>query len=114
MYLESLLRLAEIIDHYNNDQKHLISEQFHKDTVEIISAQSKFLAADIESKEKDPGPYNFGFGDFVVTIYSPDQTEIQEWAALARKGSWQKSYRFNSILGLIKVLSLATKDSSSV
>ena len=111
MYLESLVRLAEIIDHFNTNNEKLISDEFHKNTVDIIEAQSKFLSSDLEIKQKEPGPYNFGFGDLVLTIYSPDQTGIQEWAVLARKNTWQKTYRFNSILGLIKVLMLCTEDS---
>ena len=105
MYLESLLRLAEIMDHFKQTDDTLISEEFHKNTIDIITAQSKFLAVDLETKEKDPGPYNFGFGDLIITIYTPDQTEIQEWAALARKGDWQKSYRFNCNLNdFIKIM----------
>ena len=111
MFLESLLRLAEIVDHHRQGT-FLVSEDFHNKTIEIIEAQTKFLIADLEQKQKEPGPYNFGFGDLIITVYSPDQTEIQEWAALARKGEWQKMYRFNSIHGLIKVLALCTEDSS--
>lgn len=111
MYLESLLRLAEIVDHFKQKDEVLISESFHKGTVELIEVQTKFLMSELEIKQKDPGPFNFGFGDLVITVYSPDQTDIQEWAALARKGEWQKMYRFNSIYGLIKVLALCTEDS---
>lgn len=112
MYLESLLRLAEIVDHHKQNGTYIVDEEFHSDTEKLIEAQTKFLIADLEIKQKDPGPYNFGFGDLIITIYSPDQTDVQEWAALARKGDWQKSYRFNSILGLIKVIAKCTEDSS--
>lgn len=112
MYLESLLRLAEIVDHYRTTGSYVVDEEFHSDTVKLVEEQTKFLISDLEIKQKDPGPYNFGFGDLVITIYSPDQTDVQEWAALARKGDWQKTYRFNSILGLLKVIELCTEDSS--
>lgn len=110
MYLESLVRLAEIIDHYKNENDILISEEFHNDTTKLIEDQTKFLIADLEFKNNNPGPYSFGFGDLEITIYSPEQTGIQEWAALARKGNWQKAYRFNSIIGLVKMLVLVIED----
>jgi len=113
MYLESLIRLAEIVDHFKQKNEVLISEDFHKQTTELIEAQSKFLIKELEFTQQNPGPYNFGFGELSITLYSPDQTEIQEWAALARKGEWQKTYRFNSIMGLIKTLSLCLEDSSA-
>ena len=111
MYLESLLRLAQIVEEFNSKNEKLISEDFHKETEELLIQQSKFLSHEMEFLVSDPGPYDFGFGDLAITVYSPQQTEIQEWAAIARKGTWQKNYRFNSILGLIKVFSLAINDS---
>ena len=112
MYLESLLRLAQIVEEYNEHGKKLISEKFHEETESLILAQTEFLKSEIEFKIANPGPYDFGFGDLVISIFSPDQTEIQEWAVIARKGTWQKNYRFNSIMGLIKVLSLVVEDSN--
>jgi len=111
MYLESLIRLAEIVDHFKENDEKLISNDFHDKTVELIEAQSKFLVTELEFKQQNPGPYSFGFGDLELTIYSPDQTDIQEWAALCRKGTWQKAYRFNSIMGLVKVLVSCINDS---
>ena len=111
MFLESLLRLAQIYDHFDKSGQKLISESFHKETEELIKSQSNFLVSELEFKRDNPGPYTFGFGDLTVTLFSPDQTEVQEWAAIARKGTWQKNYRFNSIMGLIKVFSLVVEDS---
>lgn len=111
MYLESLIRLAEVVDHFKTEGTPLISEEFHEKTEELIESQSKFLASELEFLHKNPGPYNFGFGDLVFTIYSPHQTDLQEWALLGRKGKWQKNYRFNSIMGLVKVLSLCVEES---
>ena len=111
MYLESLLRLAQIVEEFNAKGEKIISEEFHKETEELLILQSKFLSNEIEFLVSDPGPYDFGFGDLTITVYSPQQTEVQEWAAIARKGTWQKNYRFNSILGLVKVFSLAINDS---
>ena len=110
MYLESLLRLAEIISDFNEKGNKLISDEFHENTESIIELQTKFLIEDLKFKQDNPGPYDFGIGDLTMTIFSPDQTEIQEWAIIARKGSWQKNYRFNSIMGLIKSLSLIVED----
>lgn len=110
MYIESLIRLAEIISHFNEKGEKLIDEQFHGDTIEIIEAQSKFLANELSFKEKEPGPYTLGLGDFTITIFTPDQTEIAEWAAIARHGNWQNNYRFNSMYGLVKALSQAFED----
>lgn len=107
MYLESLIRLAEIIDHYKSKNEYLISEEFHKKTEELINVQTGFLRHELEFKRENPGPYSFGFGDLEITFFSPDQTDEQEWAAICRKGNEQKNYRFNSIMGLIKVLVLA-------
>jgi len=111
MYLESLMRLATVISEFEERGEYLISEEFHKETVELIESQTKFLISELEFKQKDPGPYDFGFGDLTISIFSPDHTEIQEWAAIARKGNWQKNYRFNSIMGLVKTLSLVVEDS---
>jgi hypothetical protein len=84
----------------------LIDEKFHEDTVNLVESQTKFLIADLEFRNSNPGPYDFGIGDLVITIFSPEQTEIQEWACIARYKNWQKNYRFNSIIGLVKVLSM--------
>lgn len=112
MYLESLLRLVQIIDHFDSSNEKLISEKFHGETTELIKAQTDFLIEELKFKKENPGPYDFGFGDLTISVFSPDQTEIQEWAVIARKGNWQKNYRFNSIMGLIKVLSLVVDDSN--
>jgi hypothetical protein len=110
MYLESLLRLAEIVDHFEKKDKKIISEEFHKKTVELIESQTKFLITELEFRKDNPGPYNFGFGDLVITLYSPEETGIQEWAAIARRGSVQKTYRFNSVMGLVKTFVLCIED----
>lgn len=111
MYLESLLRLAQIIDEMDKRGEKLISPEFHQETLELMEAQSKFLASELEFRKNNPGPYNFGLGDLVITIFSPEETGIQEWASIVRKGTWQKNYRFNSIMGLVKVLTLAVEES---
>lgn len=113
MFIESLIRLAEIIDHYESNKQVLISDKFHKETVELIKYQSDFLVSELKFKQDNPGPYSFGFGDFEITIFSPDHTEKQEWAAISRKGNEQKNYRFNSITGLIKVLIMAIEDGNT-
>ena len=104
MFLESLIRLAEIVDNYESKNEFLVSEKFHSDTKLLIEQQSNFLIAELEFKRDNPGPYSFGFGDMEINIFSPDQTDEQEWAAIIRKGNEQNNYRFNSIMGLIKVL----------
>lgn len=111
MYLESLLRLAQIVEEFNSRGEKLFNEEFHQETEELIKAQSKFLVTELEFKRDNPGPYDFGFGDLTISIFSPEQTDIQEWAVIARKQNWQKNYRFNSIMGLIKVLSLVVEES---
>lgn len=111
MFLESLIRLAQIYDHFDKKGDKLISNTFHTETKELIEAQSKFLITDLEFRKDNPGPYSFGFGDITITIFSPEQTDAQEWAAIARKGTWQKNYRFNSIMGLIKVFTLVVEES---
>ena len=110
MFIESLMRLAEISDHYKTKGEFLVDEKFHKDTDELILAQSKFLITELEFKNANPGPYSFGFGDLEISIFSPEHTDEQEWAALVRKGTEQKNYRFNSLMGLIKVLVMAVNE----
>lgn len=112
MYLESLLKLAEIVDHYNTNGQELISKDFHETTVELIESQTKFLIEELEFRKNNPGPYNFGFGDLVITLYTPEETGIQEWAAIARRGKWQKTYRFNSVMSLVKTLVLCIEESA--
>lgn len=113
MYLESLLRLAQIMGDFNERKVFLISKEFHEETEKLIEIQTQLLANELQFTEENPGPYDFGFGDLTFTIYSPVQTELQEWAAVARKGNWQKNYRFNSVSGLIKILSLIINDSNN-
>lgn len=110
MYLESLLRLAEVVDHFEKREKKLISDEFHAKTVELIESQTKFLMTELEFRRDNPGPYNFGFGDLVITLYTPEETGVQEWAALARRGKIQKTYRFNSVMGLVKTLVLCIEE----
>jgi hypothetical protein len=106
MYLESLFRLAEIVDHYEKENSHVVSKDFHEKTTELIKSQTEFLVTELEFRRDNPGPYNFGFGDLIITLYTPEETGIQEWAAIARRGSVQKTYRFNSVMGLVKTFSL--------
>jgi hypothetical protein len=111
MYLESLLKLAEIFDHYDKIGEKIISDEFHKETEELIISQSNFLITELEFRKDNPGPHTFGFGDLTITLYTPEETGEQEWAAIGRKGKFQKSYRFNSVMGLVKVLSMCIQDS---
>lgn len=112
MYLESLIRLAEILETFNEKGEKLISEEFHSATEDLIKSQTNFLIAELEFVNNNPGPYDFGFGDLSISLFSPEQTGEQEWAGIARKGTWQKNYRFNSTMGLVKVLTLMIQDSS--
>lgn len=112
MYLESLMRLAEIVETYNQVGEKLISDEFHKETEELIKSQTNFLVEELEFIKDNPGPYDFGFGDLTISLFSPQQTGEQEWAGVARKGTWQKNYRFNSTMGLVKVMTLMIQDSS--
>lgn len=113
MFIESLIKLAETIDYFESRGEFLIDENFHSQTKELIFDQTEFMKVELEFKHSNPGPYSFGFGDVEINIFSPDQTEIQEWAAIVRKGSEQSNYRFNSIMGLIKTLSLAINDGNN-
>lgn len=110
MYLESLLRLAQVLDEFDKKGEKLVSEEFHKETEELLKSQTNFLIQELKFTEDNPGPYDYGFGDLTISLFSPSQTDEQEWAAIARKGTWQKNYRFNSIMGLVKVLSLIVED----
>jgi hypothetical protein len=107
MFLESLIKLAEIVDHYKSNNEILINEEFHNETEELIKSQTDFLMNDLEFKKDNPGPYSFGFGNLELNIFSPDQTDIQEWAMIVRKDGEQMNYRFNSMLGFMKVLIMA-------
>ena len=111
MYLESLLKLAEILDHHDQTGEKLISEKFHEEVEQLVVSQTNFLITELEFRRDNPGPYNFGFGELVITLFTPEETGEQEWAAIARKGAWQKSYRYNSVMGLVKVLSLCVQES---
>lgn len=113
MFLESLIRLAQIVDHFKTNNQILISDKFQKETEELIAHQTKFLITELEFKKNNPGPYVFGFGNLHIIIFSPDETEEQEWAAIVRNGNEQKNYRFNSIMGLIKVLIMAIQENNS-
>jgi hypothetical protein len=112
MYLESLLKLAEILDHHDQTGEKLISEKFHEEVEKLVVSQTNFLITELEFRRDNPGPYNFGLGELVITLFTPEETGEQEWAAIARKGAWQKSYRYNSVMGLVKVLSLCIQESS--
>lgn len=110
MFLESLIRLAQIVKEFEDKGEKLISDKFHEETEELIKSQSEFLIEELKFKDSNPGPYDFGFGELTISIFSPDQTDQQEWAIIARKSTWQKNYRFNSIMGLIKSLTLIIED----
>jgi hypothetical protein len=112
MYLESLMKLAEIADHYKTNNKILIDPDFQQKTEELIAKQSEILAKELEFRKDHPGPYNFGFGDLVFTIFSPEHTGEQEWAMIARKNKWQKAYRFNTVMTMVKTLVSAVEESS--
>lgn len=109
MYLEALIRLADIIENIESRNEVLFSEKYHKETRELIEHLSKSLINELEFKEKNPGPYKFGFGKLELEIYSPDHTEKQEWTAIARTNKTQLNYRFNSLMGIIDILSKCIK-----
>lgn len=110
MYVESLIRLAETISHFNEKGEKLVSPDFHRETEELIVAQSAFMANELKFKQAEPGPYTFGVGEMTFTIFTPDHTETSDWAALARYGNWQNAYRFNSMYGMVKAFTLAFED----
>lgn len=110
MYIESLVRLAEIVSHFNENGEKLISDSFHSETEELITSQSAFLQNELKFKQAEPGPYTFGVGEMTITIFSPEQTETADWAAIARYEKWQLSYTFNSMLGLIYTLKKIFED----
>lgn len=110
MYLESLMRLAQILCEFEDKKDKLVSEKYYEETEELVKNQTSFLMQELQFKKDNPGPYDFGFGDLTISIFSPDQTGEQEWAAIARKGTWQKNYRFNSVMGMVKVLTLIVED----
>lgn len=119
MYIESLVKLAEIFSYFEEKSEKLVNEKFHADVKDLIYEQSKFLKNELEMKQKEPGPYVFGIGDsFTLTIFTPEHTEIAEWAAVARGKDgdgkeWTKNYRFNSMLGLINCLQKAFQENNS-
>ncbi len=110
MYLESLIRLAETISYFEEKNEFLIDKDFHEQTKSLIESQTEFLINDIKFQESDPGPYTYVFGEIEINIFSPEQTEINEWAIVSRKGIIQKNYRFNSIFSLLKALSMIVND----
>lgn len=112
MFIESLIRLAEIIDYFESTNTKLISENFHKQTRDLIDHQNKFLMNELSLLAENPGPYNFGFGELQISFFSPQEMDDTEWAAIARYKDWQKNYRFNSPMGMIKVLSEIIKDTN--
>jgi hypothetical protein len=109
MYVEALIQLADVIGRLEEKGEFLISEKYHNDTKELIEHLSKMLVSELEFKQKNPGPYSFGFGDLEINIFSPDHTDEQEWASIVRTKNTQKNYRFNSMMGLIKMLIMAVE-----
>lgn len=110
MFIESLIRLAEIIDHFESTDSKLISDEFHQKTRELIDHQNKFLIHELTLMQENPGPYNFGFGDIQITFFTPQELDDTEWGVIARSLKWQKNYRFNSPMGMIKTLMEIIKD----
>ena len=114
MFIESLIRLAETLEHFRSKNEFLVSEKFHKETEELIESQTNFLIEDLKFRKDNPGPYNFGLGDLTVSVFSPEETDANEWAAIARKGDWQKTYRFSSIMGMVKILATILEEERSI
>ena len=110
MFIEALFKLALAHEFHVQEGTFLVDEKFHKETEEILELCSKQLHSELEFKQNDPGPWTFGIEKFSVTIFSPDQTGLSEWAAISRFGEWQKNYKFNSLLGFIKVLKMSFSD----
>ena len=48
MYLESLLRLAQILDEFEKRGEKLISTEFHTDTEELLKKQSEYLVQELQ------------------------------------------------------------------
>jgi hypothetical protein len=117
MYIESLVKLAEIYSIYEDRKEKIVDENFHDEVKQLIEEQTKFLKNELEMKLRNPGPYVFGIGDeFTLTIFTPEHTETAEWAAIVRsktsEGECTKNYRFNSMQGLINCLIKAFEEYS--
>lgn len=110
MFIEALFKLALAHEFHEKNGTFLIDEKFHNETYEILESSSKQLHSELSFKDGDPGPWTFGIEDFAVTIFSPDHTGDPDWAAISRFGEWQKNYKFNSLMGFVKILKMSFED----
>lgn len=104
MLLESLARLAQIQELCKESGIVISSDSFMKETDEIIEMQRKVVVSELSSRDKHPGPHSFGFGELVVTIYTPENTGDTYWAIVIDKGEERKVYVANGISTLVEAL----------
>lgn len=104
MFIEALTQLAIVHQHYGEKGEFLVDEKTHNDTLTIIESSSRLLMNDLQFKEAHPGPWIFGLGENKkLTIIPPDMSGEYYYAAILAIGEDIRTFKFESLLGLINV-----------
>jgi hypothetical protein len=110
--IESLARLALLQEELKKNEIILNSEDFMKETQEIIDTQISFLQKDLSFQSSNPGPYMLGLGIRSIHIFPPIYTESADWVMIVfneKEQVKEKIFIFHSLYGLIENLQNAFK-----
>lgn len=112
MLIESLIRLTTIDEECKDRGIVISSEEFMKETREVIDSQLQLLKKDMQFQAEYPGPYNFGIGKWSIVIFPPVYTETSDWAMILFNEETQikeQVFIFQTLYGFIENLAKAFK-----
>jgi hypothetical protein len=112
MLIESLIRLTTIDQECKERGIVISSEEFMKETREVIDAQLELLKKDMQFQTENPGPYNFGLGKWSIIVFPPVYTETSDWALIVYNEETQikeQVFIFQTLYGLIENFAKAFK-----
>ena len=107
MLIESLARLTLVNEECKERGIVINSEEFMKETDEVINQQIGVLKKDLKFQVNNPGPYSFGLGNRSVAIFPPTYTETADWAIIVyneEEKVQEELFVFQSMYGLVENL----------
>jgi len=112
MLVESLARLVVVNDACKEQNVILKSEDFMKETEDVIKDQIETLKKDGRFQLENPGPYEFGLNQRNLLVFPPTFTQNGDWAMIIFNEETQTKeeiYVFQTMYGFIENLAKAFK-----
>jgi hypothetical protein len=112
MLIESLARLSIVNNECIENGIIISSNEFMKETADVIEKQLDILKKDMLFSMNNPGPYVFGLGQRSLIIFPPTYTETSDWAMIVfdeKTQTKEQIFVFQTMNGMIENLINAFK-----